>query len=321
MISELQKRYGDLKVLDHINLKIEKGEIYGLIGLSGAGKSTLLRCINGLVPYDAGVLNVKGVEISKLKHSELRKFRKNIGMIFQNFSLLERLDVYENIAFPMRIWKCKPEETDRQVKKTIKLVGLEDKLKSRPRELSGGQKQRIAIARALVMNPDILLCDEATSALDPKTGKSILNLLKEINKQLGITIILVTHQMEVIEQVCDQMALLQNGRIVVDGKVEDVFLKNPEPLQELLGRSEGTEKKSGCFFHVLADENSGYRNLFSRLARETDVNFEVISGGIREFKNGKVFLGVLKIRHEEREKVEKYLKERRIRFEVWENEK
>ena len=157
-VSGLEKKYGKLQVLENIDLEIKKGEIFGLVGLSGAGKSTLLRCINGLVPYDGGSLKVQGIEVQKLGKAQLRNFRKNIGMIFQNFSLLERCNVYENVAFPMKVWKKNSMEPDEQVRKMVRLVGLEDKIESRPRQLSGGQKQRVAIARAMVTEPEILLC-------------------------------------------------------------------------------------------------------------------------------------------------------------------
>lgn len=319
IISDLQKKYGTLEVLKNIHLKIEDGEIYGLVGVSGAGKSTLLRCINGLTEYNAGSLKVDGVEVSQLAGRELRKFRSRIGMIFQNFSLLERLNVYENVAFPMRLTKVNEKELDEQVKKMIKLVGLEDKIKSRPRELSGGQKQRVAVARALVMNPKILLCDEATSALDPKNGKAILSLLKDINQQLGITIILVTHQMEAVEQICDRMALVQHGEVVLNGRVEDLFLKNPEPLQELLGSREEV-KESGFCFRVIINSDKNYRGFLSDLAVQLGIEFELLSGGVREFKNGKTFLGVIRTESKEKEKILHFFNENDIEFEVLSNE-
>lgn len=312
-IKNLQKKYDSENVLRDISLEIEDKEIFGLIGLSGAGKSTLLRCINGLIPYEEGILKVNGVEINSLNNKELRNFRKRMGMIFQNFALLERLTVYENIAFPMRIWKMGQKEIDQQVCKMAELVGLEEKLKSKPRELSGGQKQRVAIARALVMEPQLLLCDEATSALDPKTGKSILNLLKEINKNLGITMILVTHQMEVIEQVCDRMALLQDGRIVLQENVKEMFLKNTRPLRTLLGQEE--KKEPGIFYRVLIDDERAYRSFFQRISEKTSVRYEVTTGSVKEFKDGPAFLGTLKILENEKE-FSHFLNEQNIQYEA-----
>ena len=317
-IAGLEKRYGGLQVLKNINLKIAKGEIFGLVGLSGAGKSTLLRCINGLVPYEEGSLRVNGTEVRGLKERELREFRKNIGMIFQNFAVLERRNTYENVAFPMKLWKKSSSEVYVQVKRMVELVGLADKMESRPRQLSGGQKQRVAIARAMVMNPEILLCDEATSALDPKTARSILELLKEINQKLGVTIIIVTHQIEVVEQICDRMALLQDGEIVLKGKVQELFLENAKPLQMLLGR-EGADE-TGTFFRILLEGEDSYRRFFSDLSGQAGIPYEICDGGIREFKNAAAFLGTLKTTKEDKQKFIRYLKERQILFEVQENE-
>lgn len=316
-VSGLEKKYGKLQVLENIDLEIKKGEIFGLVGLSGAGKSTLLRCINGLVPYDGGSLKVQGIEIQKLGKAQLRNFRKNIGMIFQNFSLLERCNVYENVAFPMKVWKKNSVETDEQVRKMVRLVGLEDKIESRPRQLSGGQKQRVAIARAMVTEPEILLCDEATSALDPKTATSILNLLKEINQKMGVTIIIVTHQMEVVEQICDRMALLQAGKIILKGEVKQLFLENSEPLRELLGRKLTFEP--GVFIRILIENKSNYRKFFYELSSEMKIAYEICDGGIRNFKDGSAFLGTLKIETKDSDEFMRYLKKKKVLFEVQEN--
>lgn len=316
-VSGLEKKYGKLQVLENIDLEIKKGEIFGLVGLSGAGKSTLLRCINGLVPYDGGSLKVQGIEVQKLGKAQLRNFRKNIGMIFQNFSLLERCNVYENVAFPMKVWKKNSMETDEQVRKMVRLVGLEDKIESRPRQLSGGQKQRVAIARAMVTEPEILLCDGATSALDPKTATSILNLLKEINQKMGVTIIIVTHQMEVVEQICDRMALLQAGKIILKGEVKQLFLENSEPLRELLGRKLTFEP--GVFIRILIENKSNYRKFFYELSSEMKIAYEICDGGIRNFKDGSAFLGTLKIETKDSDEFMRYLKKKKVLFEVQEN--
>lgn len=316
-IKGLEKQYDELQILKNINLTIKKGEIFGLVGLSGAGKSTLLRCINGLVPYDRGSLKVSGIEVKDLKKTEIREFIQNIGMIFQNFSLLERRNAYENVAFPMHLCKKSSSEIDEQVKKMLQLVGLEDKMTNRPRQLSGGQKQRVAIARAMVTNPEILLCDEATSALDPKTAISILNLLKEINQKLGVTIIVVTHQIEVVEQICDRMALLQDGEMVLSGEVQKVFLENPAPLKSLLGKE--TIEKKGLFFRMLLEGEEKYRKFFYNLFHDKNIAYEIYEGGIRDFKNGTAFLGTVKILPKDKQKFIEYLKERDILFEVYEN--
>ena len=202
-IQNLYKSYGSLEVLKDISFKIEKGDIFGIIGQSGAGKSTLLRCFNGLENFQKGEVIVDGQAISSLNKKQMSDIQKEMGMIFQNFNLLNRLNVYDNIALPLKFWKQDPHslENKQRIEKLLKLVGLEEKSQAYPRQLSGGQKQRVAIARALVLNPKILLCDEATSALDPQITRDILNLLLKINKEMNITIVVVTHQMEVIKQI------------------------------------------------------------------------------------------------------------------------
>ena len=204
-------------VLKDISVTIQDGEIYALVGRSGAGKSTLLRCINGLTDYQSGSLRVDGREIKGLGEKEIRNLRRRIGMIFQQFSLLERETVYNNVALPMKCWKYPKAGIDKKVRELLDLVGLSDKAGVRPRNLSGGQKQRVAIARALTMEPNILLCDEATSALDPKTTLSILDLLKEINRKIGITIVVVTHQMEVVRKICRRACIMEHGEVAVQG--------------------------------------------------------------------------------------------------------
>jgi D-methionine transport system ATP-binding protein len=231
----ISKSFGTTHVLRGLDLAIGKGSIYGLAGRSGAGKSTLLRCINGLEGYDGGSLVVDGTDVKTLGRREMMAFRKNIGMIFQQFSLLERLSVYDNVALPLKCWKYGTRTIDAKVRELLEIVGITEKIKQRPRELSGGQKQRVAIARALTMDPHILLCDEATSALDPKTSQAIMNLLKEINGSMGITIVVVTHQMSVIRGLCKEIAILENGRIAASGLVEDVFREQPRALKNLMG--------------------------------------------------------------------------------------
>ena len=209
-ISALKKKFNNIEVLKGIDLNIEKGKIFGIIGKSGAGKSTLLRCINGLEKYDYGYLEVNGIQINTLNNKELRVFRKDIGMIFQHFSLITRASVYDNIAFPMKCWHWNKKEMDDRIRYLIDIVGMYDKINNLARDLSGGQKQRVAIARALSMNPKILLSDEATSALDPKNSDSIMELLNNINKSMGITIVLVTHQMNVVKSICDDISVIED---------------------------------------------------------------------------------------------------------------
>lgn len=224
-INKLCKSFGSLEVLKDISLTIQTGEIYGLVGRSGAGKSTLLRCINALEPYQSGSLKIDGTEIKGLNKQQIRELRKGIGMIFQQFSLIERRSVYKNVALPMKCWKYDKNIIDKRVRELLELVEISDKIDARPSTLSGGQKQRVAIARALALDSHILLCDEATSALDPKTTQSVLHLLRDINQKLGLTIIVVTHQMEVVREVCDTISILENGKISAAGAVKEVFLQ------------------------------------------------------------------------------------------------
>ncbi len=213
--------------LKDINLKIEKGDIHGIIGMSGAGKSTLVRCLNFLeVPTEGDVI-VEGVNLSSLSEKELRKERSNIAMIFQNFNLLMQRTVLDNVCFPLRIAGVSRQEAKKRGKELLEKVGLLEKANSYPAQLSGGQKQRVAIARALANQPKFLLCDEATSALDPQTTNQILQLLKKINEEMGITIIMITHQMSVVREICQHVSIIEGGQLVEHGLVEDVF-SNPQ---------------------------------------------------------------------------------------------
>ncbi len=207
----------------NVTMKIEDGEIFGIIGYSGAGKSTLVRCINLLERPTSGQIFLDGLDLTSLKESELRMIRKNIGMIFQQFNLFASRTVYQNVAYPLRHSRLSKAEKKKRVHELLDLVELKDKAKCYQSQLSGGQKQRVAIARALANHPKILLCDEATSALDPQTTESILKLLKQLNEKLGITIILITHEMQVIKSICDKVAVMENGRVVESGDVFSVF--------------------------------------------------------------------------------------------------
>ena len=208
-VNQLRKSFGSHVVLQDINMHVRRGEIFGIVGHSGAGKSTLLRCLNGLEPYDEGNVRVMDVEVASLDPHHLRQLQSKMGMIFQNFNLMARKNVFDNVAFPLQLWH--KSDREKRVMELLDLVGLTDKARQRVQSLSGGQKQRVGIARALALNPSILLCDEATSALDPKTTSSILDLLEDINKRLNLTIIMVTHQMEVVKRLCHSLLLLDGG--------------------------------------------------------------------------------------------------------------
>ncbi len=239
LIQDLVKTYGledggskgnsgnIVEALKGIDLHIQKGEIFGIIGLSGAGKSSLVRCINLLEQPTSGSIKIDGKDIVGFSKTELRSARKKIGMVFQHFNLLSNSTVYDNIAFPLQINKKPKDFIEKRVDELLELVGLTDKKNMYPSMLSGGQKQRVGIARALANEPSIIMCDEATSALDPETTKSILNLLKDINKKLNMTIIIITHEMDVIKNICNKIAILDKGKIAESGKVSDIFI-NPQ---------------------------------------------------------------------------------------------
>ena len=228
---------GDIHALHKTNISIKAGEIFGIIGLSGAGKSTLVRCINMLERPTAGQVFVDGAELTSMSDAQLRKARQSIGMIFQHFNLLTSRTVYQNIAFPLEIQGMSKSEIDKRVRPLLELVQLEERADYYPSQLSGGQKQRVGIARALASNPKVLLCDEATSALDPQTTKSILELLKDINKKLNLTIVLITHQMEVVKAICDRVAVIENGDIIEEGPMVDVFTNPQHPTTKEFTKS------------------------------------------------------------------------------------
>ena len=262
-LENVSKSFDDLDVLKDISLEISDHGIYGIIGQSGAGKSTLLRCINGLEDYQSGTISVDGVTVSVKDKKKLHLLQKDMGMIFQNFNLLERLDVYDNVALPMKFWgiRTSTPEAKEKIEGLIRMVGLEDKIHARPRELSGGQKQRVAIARALVLDPKILLCDEATSALDPAITRGILTLLQQINREMGITIIVVTHQMEVVKQICEKVAFIKEGRVVAIGKPEELFIHPNRDIKAFLHEDSDLLPEDGVnvqlfFTDESADENT-----------------------------------------------------------------
>jgi len=308
-IQNLRKVWSDGKVvLDDINLTIEDGDIYALVGRSGAGKSTLLRCINGLASYNDGHILLDGKEVKELSYKEMRDVRCHVGMVLQNFSLLERRTVYENVALPMKCWGYSNADIKKKVTDLLELVGLDDKASARPRNLSGGQKQRVAIARALTMEPKLLLSDEATSALDPNTSSSILGLLREINQKTGITVIVVTHQMEVVRQICNKACILEDGKIAAEGSVKSVFIKRPGALKRLLGESdEGDVQSKESVIQVAYDVKDSTLNFLSDMARDLNISFETLGGGIESFSCDKMAIFRLGISRSDREKVELYL--------------
>ena len=316
-LTSVKKNFGHVEVLKDISIEINEGEIYGLIGHSGAGKSTLLRCINGLESYDDGSVNVMGKEIKNLNKNELRAFRKDLGMIFQNFNLLNRKTVYKNIALPLEVWNYDKDKIKDRVLELLKLVDLEDKVNSKPGQLSGGQKQRVAIARALALNPKILLCDEATSALDPKTTKDILALLNKINKELGITIVVVTHQMEVVKEICEKVALLEDGILVAKGAVEEVFLKPGISIKKFLGEEENdTLPTSGVNIRILFPSKCSESAIITRMARELEIDFSIVGGELEKFREDVLGSLVINIDKSQKDMVLSYLEDKDIILEV-----
>ncbi|AQM59717.1 methionine ABC transporter ATP-binding protein [Clostridium baratii] len=316
-VKNLKKKFGEIEVLKDISLEVKKGEIYGIIGHSGAGKSTLLRCLNGLESYDTGSILIKDKEIKDLNKLEIRELRKDIGMIFQSFNLLERKNVYENIALPLELWGYKKEQVKERVLELLKLVDLENKIKSMPSELSGGQKQRVAIARALALKPSILFCDEATSALDPKTTKDILSLILKINKEIGITIVMVTHQMEVVKEVCEKITLLEGGKIKAQGKAEELFLKPGVSLKKFLGENDiDLLPESGINIKIFFPKDSSENALITKMARDTNIDFSIVWGKLERFRESVLGNLVININYEDKDIIFNYLKEKNVQWEV-----
>ncbi len=321
-IENLRKSFGTLGVLKDISLVIEPGEIYGIIGQSGAGKSTLLRCINGLESYDSGIIEVDGAPVSRKDKTALRNLQRRMGMIFQGFNLLERLDVYDNVALPMRFWgiDSKSPESREKIEGLIRMVGLEDKLHAKPRELSGGQKQRVAIARALVLDPQFLLCDEATSALDPEITKGILALLQKINREMGITVIVVTHQMEVVKQICGRVAFLSDGQVLAQGKPEELFVHpQREEIRSFLREGSTMLPKTGVNIQLFFfNEGSGEAPVVTQMAKELDSDFSICWAKLEDFRDHVYGSLVLNIQTSDRERVCTFLDEKKVEWEVLE---
>lgn len=280
-----------VKALNNINLIIEKGDIFGIIGMSGAGKSTLVRCINMLEKPTKGTVLFDGHDITKLSAKNLRQARRSMSMIFQQFNLLMQRTAEQNICFPLELDGVDKKTAKEKAKELLEMVGLEDKAQAYPSQLSGGQKQRIAIARALATNPKVLLCDEATSALDPNTTTSILKLLKDINKRLGITIIIITHQMSVIEEICNRVAIIADSQIAESGRVEDIFYKPKTAAAQKLVYPEGklTEKNIGkkCM-RIVFDGNSSFEPVIANMVLEFKAPVNIMYADTKNI-DGKAF--------------------------------
>jgi len=280
LIQDVSKTFetkdGSVQALNHVSLSIETGDIYGIIGMSGAGKSTLVRCMNFLEVPSEGKVLIDGKSLSEFSPKELRKEREKIGMIFQHFNLLMQKNVLENVCFPLYIQGKKKAEARAKALELLKIVGLADRAKAYPAQLSGGQKQRVAIARALASDPQILLCDEATSALDPQTTSSILELLQDINQKFGITIVIITHQMSVVREICTHVAIMKDGEVKEQGLVEEIFSHpKSQVAKELISKDSGNDVESkkltqseiqdGEIVRIVFSENSAFEPVIANL--------------------------------------------------------
>lgn len=294
---------GDVTAVDNVDLHIRKGEIHGIIGYSGAGKSTLIRCVNALEKPTNGKVFIKEKEITNLPKHKLRDVRNNIGMIFQGFHLLKTATVYDNIAIPLKLLGLDKQEVQKRAEKYLQIVELEDKHLSYPNQLSGGQKQRVAIARALAQEPEILLSDEATSALDPETTDSILDLLLKINQELGITILLITHEMTVIQRICDHVSVIENGKIIEQNNSLELFARPQNTTTKKFLNTISLRKLSSSLISQLnldgtvvrltfIGENTG-QPLLARLGSQFSVEPNILTANIMELKNG--IIGILVI--------------------------
>ena len=280
LIQDVSKTFetkdGSVQALKHVSLSIETGDIYGIIGMSGAGKSTLVRCMNFLEVPSEGKVLIDGKSLSEFSPKELRKEREKIGMIFQHFNLLMQKNVLENVCFPLYIQGKKKAEARAKALELLEIVGLADRAKAYPAQLSGGQKQRVAIARALASDPQILLCDEATSALDPQTTSSILELLQDINQKFGITIVIITHQMSVVREICTHVAIMKDGEVKEEGLVEEIFSHpKSQVAKELISKDSGNDVESkkltqseiqdGEIVRIVFSENSAFEPVIANL--------------------------------------------------------
>lgn len=324
-INHLSKKFiqkdEEILALDDINLSIEKADIYGIIGMSGAGKSTLVRCLNYLeVPTDGDVI-IEGKNLGLLSEKELRKQRSEIAMIFQHFNLLMQKNVIDNVCFPLKLQKLKKKEAKEKAVELLKIVGLESKANAYPSQLSGGQKQRVAIARALASSPKILLCDEATSALDPQTTESILELLKKINKELGITVVIITHQMNVVQEICNKVAIIEGGRLVENGTVEEIFA-NPKSKaarkliygnesKNIININENKDMNIGKKLRIVFSKNSAFEPVIANMILHFQTAINILQADTKDVAGravGEMIIGLPMDKHIQVD-MEDYLKQ------------
>ena len=314
-IENLKKFYGATQIIDGVSLTVEKGEIFAIVGHSGAGKSTLLRCVNGLEDYQGGSLKVFDKEISALKDRELRGLRRDVGMIFQHFALMARKTAFENVATPLKFWGYSDGDIKKRVSELLELVGLANKAASYPGELSGGQKQRVAIARALALSPKILLSDEATSALDPNTTNSILELLKQINQTLNISVVLVTHEMEVVKSIARRAVLLESGKIIGSGTIEELFLKPDEKMKEFLGEDEILPSE-GVNIRLFFPKEVAQNSVITHMARTLNIDFNIVWGKLEKLNENVLGSLVINVDPKDEARVTEYIKQSGVLWEV-----
>ena len=311
-LEHISKRFigpsGPVDALKDVSVHVEKGDIYGIIGFSGAGKSTLIRMVNRLEQPDSGTVTVDGQELTGLSKAELRLVRRKIGMVFQQFNLLESKTVFQNVAIPLILEGAPKEKIDSRVREVLHFVELDDKLDTYVSQLSGGQKQRVGIARALATEPSILLCDEATSALDPKTTESILRLLKRINKEMGVTILLITHQMQVIQMICNKVAVMENGQVVEQGTVLDVFSNPRVPVTKKFVRTVINDQIPESILGLLHTETRPYvverlkfvgssvkKPVISEICRIEGVEMNILGATVQELEENVMCIFILQL--------------------------
>ncbi|MEN6435142.1 MAG: ATP-binding cassette domain-containing protein [Anaerolineaceae bacterium] len=322
-IKNVKKVFGEgdnqLHALDDVSITIERGEIFGVVGPSGAGKSTLIRCVNMLEKPTSGSIKVNNIEVTTLSSQELRKARQRMGMIFQHFNLLSSRTVTDNVAFPLEITGVEKSIREERVKELLKLVDLSEKADAYPAQLSGGQKQRVGIARALATQPDILLSDEATSALDPQTTTSILNLLKELNRNLGLTILLITHEMEVVRQICDRVAVLKNGKVVESGTLNDLMTQPDSYIARSLFPPEETilihPGAIGVTIYFIGD--AADQPILANLVRKFELDVNILGGSIQSVGNNRIGRLQVEMRGQQANQALEYLRSLGLRLEVF----
>ena len=310
---------GRIVALDDINLSINSGDIFGIIGLSGAGKSTLVRCMNLLETPTEGSVIFDGRNLMQMSQKELLSTRQSIGMIFQDFNLMAQRNAIRNVCYPMEVARVPRRDAEKRAKELLELVGLSDRMKSYPSQLSGGQKQRVAIARALAMNPKVLLCDEATSALDPNTTRQILDLLKKINQELGVTIVVITHEMKVIETICNRVAVLDQSHVVEEGMVRDVFIHPQSRIARQLimpAQENPTAMSDSNCLRIVFDGYSAYEPVISNLALECRAAVNILFANTRVVDGKTIGQMLLQLPQDETTvlRVKQWLTDRNITF-------